>query len=251
MRLLLNRSHAACLQAAEENAVLIKKPSVADMGEYPPEMSIDRIDNDGTTSLAIVDGLMPKHRPETSAVAGDTESKPLETLLKKPEVSRDEHGRFDRHGKMLAKTAKKARINKQQDNAVIAESVTLAIGAGKPGPGRPRGSKNKVSAALREQILASLDQVGGVNYLARLAIENSSAYASLLGKVLPSTLAVEEGSKGSATIRFERVIVQAPERGEVEGVTPKLIEHRADDRLDTGRDELRGDDGQAGAASQD
>ncbi len=165
---------------------------------------------------------MQKHSPATN----DQESKCLEPLLKKPEVLRDEHGRFDRHGKMLAKTAKKARLNKQQDNTVITESVTLAIGAGKPGPGRPKGSKNKISAALREQILASLDQVGGVNYLARLAIENSSAYASLLGKVLPSTLAVDEGSKGNATIRFERVIVHADGRREIEGVTPKLIEHR-------------------------
>ena len=35
--------------AAEENAVLIKKPSVAEMGECPPGLSIDRIDNDGNS----------------------------------------------------------------------------------------------------------------------------------------------------------------------------------------------------------
>src|SRR5260370_29900811 len=87
--------------------------------------------------------------------------KAMETLLKKPEVLRDEHGRFDRHGKTLSKTAKARPINKHQDNAVIAESVTFAIGAGKPGPGRPKGSKNKTSLVLKEAILAALDRVGG------------------------------------------------------------------------------------------
>ena len=119
------------------------------------------------------------------------------------------------------KTAKKRPLNKHQDNAVIAESVTLAIGSGKPGPGRPKGSKNKTSAALREQILAALDKVGGVDYLAKLAIENSSAYASLLGKVLPSTLVAESHGGGSAKIEFRRIIVHPGGREEVEGVTPK------------------------------
>jgi hypothetical protein len=49
--------------------------------------------------------------------------KAMETLLKKPEVLRDEHERFDRHGKTLSKTAKARPINKHQDNTVIAESV--------------------------------------------------------------------------------------------------------------------------------
>ncbi len=81
---------------------------------------------------------MPKRRPETSAVAGDTESKPLETLLKKPEVLRDEHGRFDRHGKTLAKTAKKAGLNNGENNSpVIAERVTIAVGV-KGNRGRSR-----------------------------------------------------------------------------------------------------------------
>ena len=149
--------------------------------------------------------------------------KSMETLLKKVEILRDEHGRFDRHGKSLAKTAKKRPLNKHQDNAVIAESVTLAIGSGKPGPGRPKGSKNKTSAALREQILAALDKVGGVDYLAKLAIENSSAYASLLGKVLPSTLVAESDGGGSAKIEFRRIIVHPGGREEVEGVTPKSL----------------------------
>jgi hypothetical protein len=140
----------------------------------------------------------------------------LETLLKKPEVKRDPEGRFERHGKTLAKTQKKTGLNKQPNNE-------LMIGQGKPGPGRPKGSKNKTSAALREQILAALDRVGGEEYLARLAIENSSAFASLLGKVLPTTLQASESDGGPAKITFERIIVWPDGHREIEGVTPKQL----------------------------
>src|SRR5262249_52247340 len=145
----------------------------------------------------------------------------MDTLLKKPEIKRDEFGRFEQNGTGLRKRGQ--AINKQPNNEAIAERVTLAVGAGKPGPGRPKGSKNKTSAALREQILASLDRVGGIEYLARLAIENSSAYASLLGKVLPSTLDVSDSGGGAVKVTFERVIVRPDGHREVVGVTPKQL----------------------------
>ena len=48
------------------------------------------------------------------------------------------------------------------------------------GAGRPKGSKNRTTLQLREAILGALDKVGGADYLAWLAIENSSAFSSLL-----------------------------------------------------------------------
>lgn len=142
----------------------------------------------------------------------------METLLKKPEIKRDEAGRFDRHGKTLSKTAKKTGLNNKPNTGFQRGQ------SGNP-RGRPKGSKNKTGMALREQILASLDRVGGEEYLARLAIENSSAYASLLSKVLPSTLATASESDGGkqAKITFERVIVWPDGHREIEGVTPKSL----------------------------
>ena len=72
----------------------------------------------------------------------------------------------------------------------------------KPGErrgGRKKGTPNKVPAvavvALKEAILAAGEAAGGkegmVGYLKTLALTNSSAYASLLGKVLPATLATD------------------------------------------------------------
>ena len=96
------------------------------------------------------------------------------------------------------------------------------------GAGRPKGSPNKTTTQLREAILGALEAAGGkegsVGYLCRLAIENSSAFASLLGKVLPTTLAASESDGGlGVKMVFERHIVWPDGRREIEGVTPKSL----------------------------
>jgi hypothetical protein len=96
------------------------------------------------------------------------------------------------------------------------------------GAGRPPGSKNKTTVQLREAILGALEAAGGeegsIGYLQRLALENSSAFASLLGKILPTALAADESSGGaSVKMTFERVIVWPDGRREIEGVTPKAL----------------------------
>jgi len=56
----------------------------------------------------------------------------------------------------------------------------------KPGPGRPKGMPNKTTVDVRNMLIASLDAVGGQEYLQRQAIENPKAYLSLVAKVIPS-----------------------------------------------------------------
>lgn len=63
---------------------------------------------------------------------------------------------------------------------------------GKKTGGRQRGTPNRTTAALKDAILAAAEETlpgGKVGYLKWLAKNNSSAFASLLGKVLPTTLA--------------------------------------------------------------
>jgi hypothetical protein len=138
-----------------------------------------------------------------------------EPLLKKREIRRDSEGRFERYGTGLIKkqVKKKAPILNAKGHGGLTGR----------GPGRPKGSQNKTTLALKEMILASLDQVGGVNYLAKLAIENSSAYASLVAKVLPSTLQASESDGGPTVVQFVRTIVMPDGHKYVEGVTPKQI----------------------------
>lgn len=52
------------------------------------------------------------------------------------------------------------------------------------GPGRPKGSKNKLNAQVREMVLTALSEAGGVDYLVRQADENPTAFMTLLGKLI-------------------------------------------------------------------
>jgi hypothetical protein len=166
---------------------------------------------------------LPVRGGATDEVVGETE--PMETLLKKPEIKRDTEGRFERHGKALSKTSRK----KKNSNTLPIKNSDKFIPVNKAG--RPKGSLNKVTVALKEAILAAGEEVGNeldgnglTSYLKTLARENSSAYAGLLGKVLPSTLQMSDSDRGkSAGITFQRIIVWPDGHREVEGVTPKQL----------------------------
>jgi hypothetical protein len=56
------------------------------------------------------------------------------------------------------------------------------------GMGRPAGSQNKVTKALKEMILTALDEVGGVEYLKRQATDNPALFLALLVRILPYTM---------------------------------------------------------------
>jgi hypothetical protein len=141
----------------------------------------------------------------------------IDVPLKPPEFKRDEMGRFERRGGDLIK---KRGVIKRNTAGQFEKG---AHGGPRAGAGRPPGSKNKTTLALKEAVLAALERVGGEKYLARLAIENSSAFASLLGRILPHTLAADPDSGGGVEMTFRRVIVWPGGREEVEGVTPKAL----------------------------
>jgi hypothetical protein len=61
----------------------------------------------------------------------------------------------------------------------------------KPQPkgGSRKGRPNKITATLKEMILGALDDAGGRGYLCSMAHAEPVAFLSLIGKVLPTTLA--------------------------------------------------------------
>jgi len=56
---------------------------------------------------------------------------------------------------------------------------------------RPKGSRNKLTTALKDMILGALADAGGQAYLTAQAKKNPGHFLALVGKVLP--LQVKEG----------------------------------------------------------
>ena len=71
----------------------------------------------------------------------------------------------------------------------MGEKPKVGLNRGNAGKGRPKGTPNKVNAALKDMILGALDQAGGVDYLLVQAHDNPAAFMTLVGKVLPMTVA--------------------------------------------------------------
>jgi len=62
------------------------------------------------------------------------------------------------------------------------------IGAGKPGPGRPKGSVNRSTALLKDAILKAATDAGNGDLAAYLQVqarETPGPFLALLGKILP------------------------------------------------------------------
>lgn len=80
---------------------------------------------------------------------------------------------------------------------------------GKGNPGKPKGAVNKNTKALKEMILKALDGAGGVDYLQERASDprTASAFLSLIGKVLPMTVASDPDNPIQAIVKIERVVV--------------------------------------------
>ena len=79
------------------------------------------------------------------------------------------------------------------------------VGDGTPGPGRPKGVPNKVTGQLKEMILKALDDAGGADYLLTQAQTNPNAFLTLVGKVLPMTVAGDPTNPLAIVTRIELV----------------------------------------------
>jgi len=82
----------------------------------------------------------------------------------------------------------------------------MAFEKGKSGnpAGKKKGTASKKTIELREMILQALNgqKGGGVAYLKQQAQENPTAFMTLLGKVLPTTLASDPENPPSITVTF-------------------------------------------------
>ena len=75
--------------------------------------------------------------------------------------------------------------------------------------GRKKGTPNKITALLKDEILQAADSAhpeGRVGYLTQQALDNPTAFLTLLGKVLPMQM---EGTGPEGEIIFRTVYESA------------------------------------------
>ena len=83
------------------------------------------------------------------------------------------------------------------------------------GPGRPKGSRNQLSGAIKEDVLAAYERRGGLKWLSSLP---DKEFLPLLEKVLSKDLAAELKLKpedGNMSIKVNIVTFGSPEHGQV------------------------------------
>lgn len=66
--------------------------------------------------------------------------------------------------------------------------------------GRKKGTPNKINADLKAMILGALNEKGGQRYLVEQAGKNPNAFLTLVGKVLPMTIAGDQDNPIKTTI---------------------------------------------------
>lgn len=68
------------------------------------------------------------------------------------------------------------------------EKVSTRRKPPRAGMGRPPGSGNKNTTAIKDMIEQALSESGGKDYLKRQAIDNPAAFMGLVGKILPKDI---------------------------------------------------------------
>ncbi|MBU2850763.1 hypothetical protein [Acidithiobacillus ferrivorans] len=87
-----------------------------------------------------------------------------------------------------------------------------------PGPGRPKGSPNKITSNVKSMILGALDTLGGEQWLVESARADPKAFLSLLGRILPSEISLDAHITHAPITEIRRTIVDP--RATTEEIAP-------------------------------
>ena len=82
-----------------------------------------------------------------------------------------------------------------------------------PNAGRPKGTQNRVNAAVKECLRDSFHRVGGTEWLVGLARTDPRTYAALLSRLIPAEIAQELQSPGGVQIIVSTGLPASPGKG--------------------------------------
>ena len=71
---------------------------------------------------------------------------------------------------------------------------------GKPGPGRPKGSPNKLAKAAKDAIAEAAEQLGGVNRIVEWAKENPQNEKAFWSTIYPKLIPVQVTGEGGGPL---------------------------------------------------
>ena len=112
-----------------------------------------------------------------------------------------------------------ASVSKTERKAKYDRRKNLPPG---PGPGRPKGTKNKLQTDVKNMILTALNKAGGADYLEKQAHENPVAFMTLVGKVLPKQVTGMDGKDLiPREVRFV-MVEPKPEKPAIEGKAKRV-----------------------------
>jgi hypothetical protein len=90
--------------------------------------------------------------------------------------------------------------------------------------GRPKGTQNKTTTALKDALMLSFERLGGAAYLEEVARRDPRTYCALLGKVLPRNPLAPESGAGAVSTLSDAEIRQRVAGMLREGLSPAGIE---------------------------
>ena len=82
-------------------------------------------------------------------------------------------------------------------------------GSIKKSPGRPKGVPNKTTTSIREALLKTFDNIGGVSWMEQLAKDEPRAFAQLLAKLIPQGVQAV-GTDGEAAPLQIKIVLEKP-----------------------------------------
>jgi hypothetical protein len=74
------------------------------------------------------------------------------------------------------------------------------MATGKKTGGRKKGTPNKLSATVKENVIAVFDELGGKEHMKRWAAENPNQFYNIYAKLLPTEIEADVEHGGSIAI---------------------------------------------------
>lgn len=79
------------------------------------------------------------------------------------------------------------------------------------GPGRPKGSRNKITVDIKHMVQTALNNAGGIDYLTQQAHENPKAFLPLVAKLMPNKIEGDAENPVRIIHKIERVFIDSAE----------------------------------------